>query len=92
VRVDSLEELVAAFGEWRRRKRYEREPTPEELVKRARRAAGVHGLGRVARAVKLLLADAGDSWTAVVVVPHRRCAMIQAPANANVVVEPTSAA
>lgn len=48
--VDSLEELGAAFAEWRSKKKHSREATPEELVARARRAVGVHGEGRVARA------------------------------------------
>lgn len=51
--VDSLEELGAAFSEWRRKKRHPREPMPAGLVKRARRSASVHGVGRVARAVKI---------------------------------------
>jgi len=51
MRVDSLEELGAAFGEWRSKKKHRRDETPEGLVKRARRAAGVHGPGEVTRAV-----------------------------------------
>jgi hypothetical protein len=53
VNVDSLEELAAAFGEWRRTKRHLREAMPPQLVDRARRAAEVHGRGCVARAVKV---------------------------------------
>jgi hypothetical protein len=48
-----LEELSAAFGEWRSKKKYAREQTPEELVRRARSAASVHGVNRVAQAVRL---------------------------------------
>lgn len=51
--VESLEELGEAFGEWRSKKRHPREAIPDELVERARRAAGVHGPGRVARTVKI---------------------------------------
>ena len=53
MRVESLEELVGAFSEWRSKKRHPREATPEALVKRASRVASVHGLGPVARAVKM---------------------------------------
>jgi hypothetical protein len=53
VKADSLEELSAAFGEWRSKKRYPREAMPQELVERARRAARVHGRGPVARALKI---------------------------------------
>jgi hypothetical protein len=53
VGVESIEELVAAFSEWRSRKRHPREATPGALLKRAGLAAGVHGLGPVARAVKV---------------------------------------
>lgn len=53
MRVESLEELVAAFSDWRSKKRQPREATPDALVKRACRVAGVHGLGPVARAVKM---------------------------------------
>ena len=53
MRVESLDELSAAFAEWRSRKRYPREAMPPELLDRARRAAGVHGRGCVARAVKI---------------------------------------
>lgn len=51
MRVDSLEELGAAFAEWRSKRKHIREVTPEKLVERARRAADVHGEGCVARAV-----------------------------------------
>ena len=50
MKVDSLEELGAAFREWRGKKKHAREVTPEELVDRARWAVRVHGEGNVARA------------------------------------------
>jgi hypothetical protein len=49
VSVESLEELKAAFSKWRSEKKRRRDQTPEELVKRARAAAKVYGVGRVAR-------------------------------------------
>jgi len=49
--VDPLEELGAAFAEWRSKKKHVREATPEKLVDRARRAVAAHGEGCVARAV-----------------------------------------
>jgi hypothetical protein len=48
-----LDELAAAFSEWRSKKRHRRDRTPEDLVKRARAAALVHGSGAVARALKI---------------------------------------
>jgi hypothetical protein len=53
VKVDSLQELKAAFAQWRREKKYPREAMPRALVERARRTASVHGVGRVARAVRI---------------------------------------
>jgi len=53
MKVDSLEQLGAAFGQWRRQKRHRREPTPEELVRRAGAAAGEHGRGRVVQVTKI---------------------------------------
>lgn len=53
VKVDSLEQLGAAFSQWRRQKKHRREPTPEELVRRARAAAGMHGRGRVERVARI---------------------------------------
>jgi hypothetical protein len=49
MRTESIEELCSAFSAWREQKRHEREPIPEELLDRARQAAGVHGFWRVAR-------------------------------------------
>lgn len=53
MKTDSLRELKAAFDRWRRRKRHVREPVPDELRERARRAIQVHGLKGVVRATKL---------------------------------------
>lgn len=47
MRVDSLEELKSAFAEWRRSKKHAREPMPEKLLARARRAAEKHGVKAV---------------------------------------------
>lgn len=51
--VESLEQLKAAFSKWRSQKRHRRDQTPEELVRRARAAAKVHGVGRVARETRI---------------------------------------
>lgn len=51
--VDSLEQLSAAFGEWRTGKKHLREKVPAELLRRARRAAKAYGYERVARAAKV---------------------------------------
>jgi hypothetical protein len=48
-----LDQLSAAFGEWRRGKRHLREKMPAELLGRARRAAKRYGFYRVARAVRM---------------------------------------
>ncbi len=47
MQVDSLDELESAFAQWRRSKTYAREPMPEELRARARRAAEKHGVKAV---------------------------------------------
>lgn len=47
--VEKLEELKKAFNEWRSHKKHRRDRTPEELLKQARAAAKIHGVGRVAR-------------------------------------------
>ena len=44
MKVDSLDELRSVFAEWRRSKKYVREPMPEELLARARRATEKHGV------------------------------------------------
>lgn len=53
MKVDSLEELTAAFEKWREKKKHAREAVPQELLERARRAARVHGARRVTQAAKL---------------------------------------
>ena len=53
MKVDSLDELRAAFAEWRRAKKYAREPMPEGLVARARRAAKTHGVTAVVGATRV---------------------------------------
>lgn len=53
MQVDSLDELKRAFGEWRRAKRHVREPMPEELLVRARRAATKHGVTAVVGATRV---------------------------------------
>jgi hypothetical protein len=47
MKVDSLEELESEFTGWRRSKKHIREPIPEELLTRARRAANKHGVKAV---------------------------------------------
>jgi hypothetical protein len=51
--TETLDELAAAFGQWRRKKQYIRERVPQELWERALRAAGVYGTGAVARATRV---------------------------------------
>jgi hypothetical protein len=53
MKVDSLSELKVTFAGWRRGKRHVREAVPEELLERARRAAGVHGVKDVVRAIRV---------------------------------------
>lgn len=50
MKVDSLQELEAAFATWRRERAHARERTPLLLVVRAREAARRHGLTAVVRA------------------------------------------
>jgi hypothetical protein len=50
--VDSLNELKIAFRSWRSQKRYQREPIPEELLVRARRAVAIHGISAVVKATE----------------------------------------
>jgi len=50
---NSLKDLESAFASWRRRKKYAREPVPEELLTQARRAAKKHGLPAVARVTRV---------------------------------------
>jgi hypothetical protein len=53
MKVDSLSELKAAFAGWRGGKRHVRETVPDELLERARRAAEVHGVKEVVRAIRV---------------------------------------
>lgn len=53
MKVDSLSELKVAFAGWRRGKRHVREAVPDELLERARRAAEVHGVKAVVRAIRV---------------------------------------
>jgi hypothetical protein len=64
VKVDTLEQLGAAFGEWRRGKKHPREKVPEELLKRARRSAEVHGEERVVRIAKVARRRLTGTWCA----------------------------
>lgn len=50
MRVDSLVRLRSMFRSWRSQKKSVREPVPDDLMERARRAAVVHGVGVVIRA------------------------------------------
>jgi len=49
MQIDTLDELEYAFAEWRRGKKHVREPMPEELLARARRATRGHGVTAVVR-------------------------------------------
>jgi hypothetical protein len=53
MKVDTLDELMAAFEGWRSKKRHMREAVPPELRERVHRAIDVYGLGVVARTTKL---------------------------------------
>jgi hypothetical protein len=53
MKVDSLDELKAAFAGWRRSKKHAREPMPEELRIRARRATKKHGVTAVVRVTRV---------------------------------------
>lgn len=53
MRVDSLDELQAAFAAWRRQKKHPRETMPQELVARAHRAAKKHGERAVVRVTRV---------------------------------------
>lgn len=63
MKVDSLEELEAAFAEWRSGKRHPREPVPHELLERARRTIRVRGLGPVAKVTRIDRRRLGRSGT-----------------------------
>jgi hypothetical protein len=51
--VDALDDLENAFAEWRRAKNHAREPIPEELLVRARRATREHGVAPVVRVTEV---------------------------------------
>jgi len=53
MKIDSLDELKSAFAEWRRSKSHAREPIPEQLRARARRAAKKHGVTAVVRVTRV---------------------------------------
>ena len=53
MKVDSLDELKSAFAAWRKRKKHAREPMPEELRTRARRATKKHGVTAVVRVTRV---------------------------------------
>lgn len=62
MQIDGLDELERAFAAWRRRKKHAREPIPEGLRARARRAVREHGATAVVRVTRVersrLLRDA----------------------------------
>jgi len=53
MQIDALDELEHAFAEWRRGKKHVREPMPEELLTRARRATRKHGVPAVVRVTRV---------------------------------------
>jgi hypothetical protein len=53
MKVDSLDELKAAFAAWRKSKKHAREPMPEDLRCRARRATKKHGVSAVVRVTRV---------------------------------------
>ena len=53
MKVESLGELESAFANWRRTKKHAREPMPEELLARARRATQKHGVTAVVRVTRV---------------------------------------
>jgi hypothetical protein len=50
---ESLDNLSAAFRDWRSSKRTVKERVPDALIERARRAASVHGAGPVAYRLRI---------------------------------------
>lgn len=48
--VDSLAVLKVAFRSWRKQKKYQAEPLPVELLKRAQRSIEAHGITAVVQA------------------------------------------
>ena len=53
MQVDSLDDLESAFAAWRRTKTHAREPMPDELLVRARRATKKHGVTAVVRVTRV---------------------------------------
>lgn len=53
MKVDSLDELQAAFAAWRKQKKHARESMPQELVARAHQAAKKHGERAVVRVTRV---------------------------------------
>lgn len=53
MKIDSLKELKSAFANWRRGKKHVREPIPEDLLARARRAAEEHGVPAIVRVTRV---------------------------------------
>jgi hypothetical protein len=53
MKVDTAEELKAAYKEWRGQKKHLREAIPGELLDRTRRAIDVHGWGAIRKATKV---------------------------------------
>lgn len=53
MKVDSLDELKVVFAMWRQAKRHVREAVPDDLLRRARRAAKAHGVKAVVKAVRV---------------------------------------
>lgn len=85
--VESVDQLKLAFDAWRRTKKHNSEPAPDELAARACRAARVHGVGAVAKATKMTYERlrggtelTGKRKAAVAVVPSYSRVEVMAPA------------
>ena len=65
MKVESLEELRAAFAEWRSRKRHARERMPEGLLVRAREATKRHGVTAVVGVTRVQRSRLFRSTTAI---------------------------
>jgi hypothetical protein len=78
MKVNTAEELKAAFEEWRSQKKHPREAIPEDLLERARRAIDVHGWSAIRKATKVEarcvgIESAGDGG------PKRRAPKVAVP-------------
>jgi len=62
MKAESLDELRAAFKEWRKAKRHIREQVPAELWGRVLQATHVYGINAVARATKLEQSRIRTKW------------------------------